>query len=117
MGHAIPFVLLMKNFNLQPFYPEQTPRYLKMKSPQRKIKKLSHAPFYNFHHSIIIMLYVKYGIPPKLGLKAMKPTLESSFCVKIKNENNRLIDMIGMIEPLSSTLPSASNSSSCFKKS
>ena len=49
---------------------------------------------------------MKYGNSPKLGPKAMKPTLEFSFYLKIKNESNHLIGMVTMIEPLSSTLPS-----------
>ena len=41
----------------------------------------------------------------------MKPVLESSFYLKIKNESNLLISMVGMIDPL------YSNSERHFKKS
>ena len=40
-----------------------------------------------------------YGSSPKLGPKAVEPALESSFNMKIKNESNRLIGMVGMIKP------------------
>ena len=42
--------------------------------------------------------------------KAMKLALEFSFYMKIKNESNHPIDMVGMIESLSSTLSPLSNS-------
>ena len=60
--------------------------------------------------SNVIALHVQHGNSPKLGSESMKPDLESFFTWKIKNEDNRLIGMVGMIEHLSSTLPSSSNS-------
>ena len=60
---------------------------------------------------------MKYGYSSKLGPKATKPALESSFYLKIENESNRLIGMVGMIEPLSSILSPASNSRKSLKKS
>ena len=62
-------------------------------------------------------LYVKYGNSPKLSQKTMKPALECSFYLKIKNETNRLIGMFRMIDPLSSTLPPSCNSRRGLKKS
>ena len=47
---------------------------------------------------------MKYENPLKLSPRAMKPALESSFYLKVKNESNRLIGMVRMIEPLSSVL-------------
>ena len=41
---------------------------------------------------------------PKLSSKAIKPALELSFYLKIKNENNCLIGMVRIKESLSSTL-------------
>ena len=59
----------------------------------------------------------KVGNSPKLGPKAMKRALESSFNLKIKSESNHLVDMLRMIEPLSSLLSPASNSRRHFKRS
>ena len=50
------------------------------------------------------MLYVKHCNPLKLHLRAMKPTLESSFHMKLKKkESGPVIGMVGVIAPLSST--------------
>ena len=55
-----------------------------------------------------ISLNVKHG-NSKLHLKSLKPALESSFYMKIKNESSRLIGMVRMIEYLSSMLLPYSN--------
>ena len=48
------------------------------------------------YRTIKIALYVKYG----------NPSLKSFFFLpEIKNESHHLIGTVGMIEPLSSTLP------------
>ena len=60
-----------------------------------------------------IALHVNYD--NKLVPKAKKPILKSSFCLKIK-KSNCLIGMVGIIEPLSSSLSSSSNWRKCFKK-
>ena len=54
---------------------------------------------------------MKYGNSPKMCPKPMKPALKFCFYPKTKYENNHLIDMVGMIEPLSNT----SNCRKCFK--
>ena len=48
------------------------------------------------------MLHVNYDNSLKLGTKAMKPALESSFYLKIKNKINCLIGIVRKIELLSS---------------
>ena len=75
------------------------------------------------------MLYVKYGNSSKLGPKVMKPALESSFYLKIKNKRNHLIGVVCChcfsvatygwynIWMMSSKLPPSNNSRRCFKKS
>ena len=60
---------------------------------------------------------MKCGSSPKPGSKAMKPALESSFYLKIKNESNLLINMVGMIDLLSNMLSPSSISRRRFEKS
>ena len=62
-------------------------------------------------------LCVKYSNSPKLAPKVVKPALESSFYLKIKNESNLLINMVGMIDLLSNMLSSSSISRRRFEKS
>ena len=59
---------------------------------------------------------MKYGYS-KLCPKDIKRALESSFYLKMKKDNIRLIGMVGIIEDLFTTLSPSSNSRRCFKKS
>ena len=74
-----------KTSTLQPFYPDQTLRHTDMCLHTEKLKnQIAHN--WNSHHTLKILLYVKYGNSPKLCPKAMKPALKSSFYLKIRNE-------------------------------
>ena len=106
----------MKNFRSTTFWSWSSAPIPENAPPRRNLKIEPHA-LLNLPHIIKITLYAKHGNSPKLGPKAMKLAFESSFYLKIKNESNRLIGMVGMIEHLSSTLPPSTSSKSCFKKS
>ena len=92
---------------LLPFDPDWAPQHQKMCPPQRTKKNwVAYPAKFISCHIIKTALYMKYGKSPKVGSKVMKPALEYSFYLKIKNESNHLIGKVGMIETLSSKLHS-----------